>query len=73
MATESLSIVMAETPHEVEVLAAYRAADEAGKKRAIKLLAAGVAGLLPPVAVVEAMTPDELRAFADALPDTLDA
>ena len=69
MATVSQSMVIAESPCEVAFLAAYRAADEAGRKRIRKLLAAGLAGLLPPVEVVESMKPDELHAFADASPE----
>lgn len=69
MATVSQSMVIAESPCEVAFLAAYRATDEAGRKRIRKLLAAGLAGLLPPVEVVESMKPDELQAFADASPE----
>lgn len=58
-----------QTPGEVAFLHAWRGADDVGKLRMRKALIAGVAGRLPPVEVVEAMTDAERRAFLDALPE----
>ena len=55
-------------PNEVAFLRAWRAADDEGKRDAEKLLRAGVAGLLPTVEEIKAMTKAERRAFIDSLP-----
>lgn len=54
---------------EIELLLAYREASEADKRRLMKLLHAALADLLPPPEVSRSWTPEQRRAFADALPE----
>ena len=57
------------TPLEVEFLLTYRAANKADKRRLMKILHAAGKGLLPTPEQSRAMTPEQNRAFADALPE----
>jgi hypothetical protein len=55
------------TPEETRLLLAYRAADDAGKRRITRLLKAAARGLLPPAGLPN--TPEEIDAFLDSLPE----
>lgn len=55
------------TPEELRMLQLYRAADTAGKVRLLRLLNAGVRGLLPPAE--ELTSPEEVDRFLDSLPE----
>lgn len=59
----------ARSADEVEFLMIYRMANDADKKRIMKLCHAAKANMLPSIEERHAMTLDQVRAFADALPD----
>ena len=67
---DSLPVIdRATSPHEVEFLLAYRNANEADRRRLMKILRGAKAGLLPPPEVSSTWTLEQVRAFADALPE----
>lgn len=67
---ESMLVIdRASSPQEVEFLLNYRKANKADKQRLMKILYAAGKGLLPTVEESNAMTPEQRRAFADALPE----
>lgn len=55
---------------EVAFLLTYRRANKADKRRLMKILCAAKAGLLPSPEVSSTWTRDQLREFADKLPET---
>lgn len=57
------------TPTEVEFLLTYRRASPDDKRRMDKVLHAAGKGLLPSVEESNAMTMEQRREFADALPE----
>ena len=59
----------ARTEQEIAFLTIYRQADEANKRRIVKLLRAAIAGTLPPPEVRAKWSHVDLRMFADALPE----
>lgn len=54
---------------EVAFLLTYRRANKADKRRLTKILHGAKAGLLPPPEVSSTWTRDQLREFADKLPE----
>lgn len=76
MTTQRQALVAADSakydplpPHEAEFLRAYRNADEEGKRYVRKALKAAAVGLLPEPEDGVQMSPSEMRAFLDALPE----
>lgn len=63
----SRSDVRACTREEVEVLLAYRKADEAGRHRITKTAILALQGRLPSLEQIQAMTPQQLRAMVDSM------
>ncbi len=60
---------LAQTEQEVAFLKMYRQANEANKRRVVKLLHAARAGALPPPEVSAKWGPNDVREFADTLPE----